>query len=89
MPRRSRRSQWKPAAVSRAATKSRHPASSGVIDRLSKDMNATLANPEFAAKLTNIGSELFSSSPAEFGAFLAAETEKWGKVVKFAGLKVD
>src|SRR4051812_27020296 len=62
---------------------------SGAIERLSKAVNATLADPEFAAKLTSIGSELFSSTPAEFGSFIAAETEKWGKVVKFAGLKVD
>jgi tripartite-type tricarboxylate transporter receptor subunit TctC len=52
-------------------------------------VNATLADPEFAAKLTSIGSELFSGSPTEFGAFITAETEKWGKVVKFAGLKVE
>jgi len=61
----------------------------GAVERLSKAVNATLADPEFATKLTNIGSVLFPGSPAEFGTFIAAETEKWGKVVKFAGLKVD
>ena len=60
-----------------------------VIDRLNKEINAVLADPEIAARLANIGSEPLSGSPADFGKFLAAETEKWGKVVRFAGLKVD
>ena len=47
-------------------------------------MNAVLADPEIAARLANIGSEPFPGSPADFGKFIAAETEKWGKVVKFA-----
>ena len=60
-----------------------------VIDRLSKEMNAVLADPETAARLANIGSEPFSGSPADFEKFIAGETEKWGKVVRFAGLKVE
>jgi tripartite-type tricarboxylate transporter receptor subunit TctC len=62
---------------------------SHVIDRLSREMNATLAEPEFVSKLTNIGSELFPGSPSEFGRFIASEADKWGQVVKFAGLKAD
>ena len=60
-----------------------------IIDRLNKEMNAVLADPETQTRLANVGSEPFSGSPADFGRFLAAETEKWAKVVKFAGLKVD
>jgi tripartite-type tricarboxylate transporter receptor subunit TctC len=60
-----------------------------VVDRLNKEMNAVLADPETRTRLTNVGSEPFSGSPADFGRFLAAETEKWAKVVNFAGLKVD
>jgi tripartite-type tricarboxylate transporter receptor subunit TctC len=60
-----------------------------IVGRLNQDMNAVLGDPETAARLANVGSELFSGSPADFGKFLAAETEKWAKVVKFAGLKVD
>ena len=52
-------------------------------------MNAVHADPEFAAKLTSIGSVPVSGSPAEFGKLIAAETDKWAKVVKFAGLKVE
>jgi tripartite-type tricarboxylate transporter receptor subunit TctC len=60
-----------------------------IIDRLNKEMNAVLADPETLTRLANVGSEPFSGSPADFGRFLAAETEKWAKVVKFAGLKVE
>ena len=60
-----------------------------IIDRLNKEMNAVLADPDTLTRLANVGSEPFSGSPADFGKFLAAETEKWAKVVKFAGLKVD
>jgi tripartite-type tricarboxylate transporter receptor subunit TctC len=60
-----------------------------VIDRLNKEMNAVLADPEVLKRLENVGSEPFSGSPADFGRFLAAETEKRAKVVKFAGLKVE
>jgi tripartite-type tricarboxylate transporter receptor subunit TctC len=60
-----------------------------VVDRLNKEINATLADPAFAARLAAIGSEPRSGSPGDFGKFIAAETEKWGKVVKFAGLKAD
>ena len=60
-----------------------------IIGRLNREMNAVLADPEVLTRLTNVGSEPFSGSPADFGKFLAAETEKWGKVVRFAGLKVE
>jgi tripartite-type tricarboxylate transporter receptor subunit TctC len=58
-----------------------------IVDRLNKEMNAVLADPETLRRLANAGSEPFSGSPADFGKFLAAETEKWAKVVKFAGIK--
>jgi tripartite-type tricarboxylate transporter receptor subunit TctC len=60
-----------------------------IIERLNKEINAVLTDPATLARLENIGSEARSASPAEFQRFIAAETEKWGKVVKFANLKVD
>jgi tripartite-type tricarboxylate transporter receptor subunit TctC len=59
-----------------------------IVERLNRDMNAVLADPEVVARLDNAGSEVFTGSPADFGRFIAAETEKWAKVVKFANLKV-
>jgi tripartite-type tricarboxylate transporter receptor subunit TctC len=60
-----------------------------IVDRFNKEMNGVLTDPEVLTRLANVGSQPFSGSPADFGRFLAAETEKWGKVVKFAGLKVE
>jgi tripartite-type tricarboxylate transporter receptor subunit TctC len=60
-----------------------------IVDRLNKEMNAVLTEPETLARLANVGSEPFSGSPADFGRFLEAETDTWSKVVRFAGLKVD
>ena len=41
------------------------------------------------ARIAEMGSEPLPGSPAEFGKLIAEETEKWGKVVKFAGVKAD
>jgi tripartite-type tricarboxylate transporter receptor subunit TctC len=60
-----------------------------VIDRLSKETNAVLADPVVITRLVNIGSEAFATSPESFGRFIAMETEKWAKVVRFANLKVE
>jgi len=60
-----------------------------IVDRLSKETNALLADPEVVTRLANIGSEPFATSPDGFGRFIAAETEKWAKVVRFANLKVE
>ncbi len=60
-----------------------------VVDRLNREMNAVLKDPEVLTRLAHAGSEPFSGSPADFGKFLAAETKKWSKVVRFAGLKVE
>ena len=45
------------------------------------------ADPKFKERLADLGSSVLAMAPADFGAFIAEETEKWGKVVKFAGLK--
>src|SRR5262249_45398553 len=60
-----------------------------IVDRLNKETNAVLADADIAARLANLGSELFLSSPAEFEKFIAAETDKWAKVVNFANIKVE
>ena len=60
-----------------------------IVDKLHKEINAVLADPQIAARLASLGSEPRPGSPADFGKLIAAETEKWGKVVRFAGLKVE
>jgi tripartite-type tricarboxylate transporter receptor subunit TctC len=60
-----------------------------IIDKLNNEINAALADPAFNARLIDLGAEAFASSPAEFGKFIVEETEKWAKVVKFAGIKAE
>jgi tripartite-type tricarboxylate transporter receptor subunit TctC len=60
-----------------------------IIDRLNRETNAVLADPAIKARLADLGSEPFSGSAADFGKLITAETEKWAKVVRFAGIKAD
>ena len=60
-----------------------------IIDKLNKEINAGLADPKIKARLADLGGTLLAGSPADFGKLIADETEKWGKVVKFAGIKPD
>jgi tripartite-type tricarboxylate transporter receptor subunit TctC len=57
-----------------------------IIDKLNKEINAGLADPKIKARL-DLGGAVLPGSPAAFGKLIAEETEKWGKVVKFAGIK--
>lgn len=60
-----------------------------IIDRLNKETNAVLAAPAAKKRFAELGAFLLPGSAADFGKLLADETEKWGKVVRFAGVKVD
>jgi tripartite-type tricarboxylate transporter receptor subunit TctC len=60
-----------------------------IIDKLSKEINAALADPKIKARLADLGGIPTPMTPAEFGKHVAEETEKWGKVVKAAGIKAD
>ncbi len=60
-----------------------------IIDRLNRETNAVLADANSKARLAELGGQAFVGTPAEFGKFVAAETDKWGKVVREAGLKPD
>jgi len=63
--------------------------SAGIVDVLNKAVNAGLADPKLKARLTDLGSVLLPGPPAAFGRLIADETEKWGKVIRFAGLKAQ
>jgi tripartite-type tricarboxylate transporter receptor subunit TctC len=60
-----------------------------IIDRLNREINAVLADPKMKARFDDLGAVSLASSPGEFGKLIAEETEKWGKVVKFSGARVD
>jgi tripartite-type tricarboxylate transporter receptor subunit TctC len=60
-----------------------------IIDKLNKEISAGLADPNMKAQLADLGGTVLAGSPADFGKLIADETEKWAKVVKFAGLKPD
>jgi tripartite-type tricarboxylate transporter receptor subunit TctC len=60
-----------------------------VVDKLNKEINAAFADPKFKARLADLGATPFIGSPRDFGKFIADETEKWAKVVKFAGIKPE
>jgi tripartite-type tricarboxylate transporter receptor subunit TctC len=60
-----------------------------IIEKLNREINAVLAEPDVKARLIELGGEPLVSSPQSFGAMVAAETEKWAKVVKFADIKVE
>jgi tripartite-type tricarboxylate transporter receptor subunit TctC len=60
-----------------------------IVEKLNKEINAALADPNMKKRLTDLGCAVFAGSPADFGKFIADETEKWGKVVKFAGIKPE
>jgi tripartite-type tricarboxylate transporter receptor subunit TctC len=58
-----------------------------IISTLNRELNAGLADPEIKPRLASLDGGELPGSPAEFGALIAAETEKWGRVIRFAGIK--
>jgi tripartite-type tricarboxylate transporter receptor subunit TctC len=62
---------------------------SEIIEKINHAVNAALLNPDFKARLTDLGAEPFVSSTAEFARFNADYTEKWGKVIRAANIKAE
>jgi tripartite-type tricarboxylate transporter receptor subunit TctC len=60
-----------------------------IINKLNSEINAAIADPKMKAAFSNQGSSVFSGSPSDFGKLIAAETEKWAKVIKFANIKPE
>jgi tripartite-type tricarboxylate transporter receptor subunit TctC len=60
-----------------------------VIDKLNKEINAALADPNMKARLADLGGTALAGSPADFGKFIADETEKWAKVIRAANIKAE
>jgi tripartite-type tricarboxylate transporter receptor subunit TctC len=62
---------------------------SGIIERLNKEVNAALGDARFRGRLIDLGSIPLAGTPADFGRFMAEETDKWGKVIRAAGIKAE
>jgi tripartite-type tricarboxylate transporter receptor subunit TctC len=60
-----------------------------IVDKLNKEINAGLVNPKLKARLAELGVTALPGSPADFAKLIAAETEKWGKVIRAANIKAD
>ncbi len=60
-----------------------------IVDKLNREINAAIADPGMKARLAAIGGEPLPGSPAEFGKLIAEETEKWGSVVRAAGIEPE
>jgi tripartite-type tricarboxylate transporter receptor subunit TctC len=63
--------------------------STEIIDKLNRDINAGLADPNIKARLTDLGATALVQSSADFGKFIADETKKWGKVIRSAYIKAE
>jgi len=60
-----------------------------VVDKLNREINAGLADDKVKARLADMGGMLLAGSPADYRTLIAAETEKWGKVIRAAGIKAE
>lgn len=60
-----------------------------IVDKLNREINASLADPKLKTRLAELGYTTAGSSPAEFGSMIAREIDKWAKVLKFAGVKAE
>ena len=58
-----------------------------IVSRLNKEIDAALADPAMNARFADLGVTPVPGTPADFGKLIAAETDKWAKVIKFAGFK--
>jgi tripartite-type tricarboxylate transporter receptor subunit TctC len=60
-----------------------------IIERLNREINAGLADPAVRARLADVATTPIFFTPEEFGAYMASEVEKWGKVVRLSGIRPE
>src|SRR5262249_34678967 len=60
-----------------------------IVEKLNKEINAGLADPNMKTRLADLGGTVLVGSPADFGKLIADETEKWSKVVRAANIKAE
>ena len=60
-----------------------------IIEKLNREIDVGLADPKLNTSLADLGGTVLPGSPSDFGKFIADETEKWAKVIQFAGIKPE
>ena len=60
-----------------------------IVNKLNRETNAALVDPRMKARLADLGGTMLPGSPADFAKLIASEIEKWGRVVKFAGIRAE
>jgi tripartite-type tricarboxylate transporter receptor subunit TctC len=60
-----------------------------IVDKLNREINAALTDPAMKTRLADLGGIVLAGSPADFASLIAAETEKWGKVVRLSGARAN
>jgi len=60
-----------------------------IVDKLNREINAGLVDPKLKARFADLGAGVFPGSSSDFAKFIATETEKWAKLIKFSGAKAD
>jgi tripartite-type tricarboxylate transporter receptor subunit TctC len=65
------------------------PTPAEIVEKLNKEINASLADPKLKPRLADLGGEVLALSPADFAKHIADETEKWGKVIRAANIKPE
>jgi tripartite-type tricarboxylate transporter receptor subunit TctC len=60
-----------------------------IVDKLSSEINAGLADPGMKVRIAGLGDTVFASSPADFHKLIAEDTEKWGKVIRAGNIKAE
>ena len=60
-----------------------------IVEKLNKEINAGLADPNMKTRLADLGGTVLAGSPADFGKLIAEETEKWGNVIRATNIKAE
>jgi tripartite-type tricarboxylate transporter receptor subunit TctC len=60
-----------------------------IVDKLNKEINAALADPKLKARLAELGAEVFTGTPEDYGRYLKGEIDRWAKVIEFSGAKAE
>ena len=82
-------SVWLPAQSQQPAASGYQLPPKAIVDRLNGEINLGLTDPNVSVRLVDYGSTAMPMAPEQFGKFIADETEKWAKVIKFARIRPD